>query len=370
MKQAARALTTILFFFLIASAVSILSNCGGSHSTTSSGATYFGTQSPGDAWSWTITRDSTGSGTFSGVNNTSGNTYSGSVLTLSNNFLQLTITTTTDSNVTPGSIAYAIEFPNTALMVKPAGVKDALIVAAAQGSCPSPASYNWIKVANQNWNVATDPAFGTAISTGAASNPVFSIAPYLLGDTALSTVTYSGSCSNGVITSNASTTFGVTPSGVFIGDQGTNGGIIGMLEPSTKIGSAAVLQQGRKFRGFVFMTHPPFESDGVTFQDKTQAIWSTTKGDNLITAGEYTDFAGGVEDTCPGGSSCATLSLDNEVAPGEFSGTMIDSHAGSHPFTLMVNQINGKYMIFGFSQNQAGTDPNALYPYLFLVMEQ
>jgi hypothetical protein len=368
-SPAARAVTSILFFLLIASMFQ-LSGCGGSSSLSSGANLYFGTQSPGDAWSWTITRNSNGSGTFSAINSTSGNTYSGTVLTLSNKFLQLTITATTDSTVAIGSISYAVEFPNTALIVKPAGDKDALVIAAAQGICPSPASYNWVKVANQNWNVDTDPAFGTATSSGSSSSPTFSVAQYLLGGTALATVMYSGSCSNGVITSTANTTFAVTPSGVFIGDQGTDGGVIGMLQPSANIGSAAVLQQGREFRGFVFMTHPPFESDGKTLQDKTQAIWSRTKGDNLITAGEYTNFASGTEDSCPSGDSCATLSLDSEVAPGEFSGTMTDSHAGTHPFTLMINQINGKYMIFGFSRNQAGSDPNALYPYLFAVMEQ
>jgi hypothetical protein len=151
-----------------------------------------------------------------------------------------------------------------------------------------------------------------------------------------------------------------------------------MLQPSANIGSAGVLQAGRQFRGFVFMTHPPFESDGVTLQDKTQAIWSTTTTSSAIcgqgvssciSAGEYTNFVNGVEDTCPGGDSCASLSLGTEVAPGEFSGTMTDSHAGQHAFTLMINQINGKYMIFGFSQNQWGSGSN-MSPYLFVVMEQ
>lgn len=227
---------------------------------------------------------------------------------------------------------------------------------------------------NADWEVTSDAAFGTAITTGSASSLVISIASYLLGGTVPNnTVTEAGfSCNNGVITSTVANMpeFSITPSGVFIGDQGTDGGVFGMLQPQAKIGSTAILQQGREFRGFVFMTHPPNGPDGVTPVDKTQAIWSRTKGDNLITAGEYTNFGNGTEDSCPGGDSCATLSLDNEVAPGEFSGTMIDSHAGSHPFTLMINQIDGKYMVFGFSREQAGSDPNDLYPYLFLVMEQ
>ncbi len=372
MKHSARASFCILLVLLITSTIFMMS-C--SSSSTSSGSnSYFGTQSPGDAWSWTVTKDSSGNGTFSAANNKSGSTYSGSVATLSDKFLQLTFATSTDSSVAVGSIAYAIEFPNTALIVKPAGVKDALVIGAAQGTCPSPASYNWIKVANLGWDVAADPAFGTATLTGSTSSPTISVVPYLLNTPTvpMTTVTYTGSCSNGVITTTAAdaTKFGVTPSGVFIGDQGTNGGVIGMLQPAAKIGTTAILQTGREFRGFVFMTHPPFESDGVTLQDMTQAIWSRTKGDNLIHAGEYTNLASGTEDPCLGtDNSCATFSLDSEVAPGEFAGTMIDSHAGSHPFTLMINQINGKYMVFGFSRNQWGSGSD-MSPYIFVVMEQ
>ena len=341
---------------------------------------YFGTQTPGDAWSWTINKDATGGGSFAGVNHTSGKIYSGTVLTLSNRFLQLTVTATTDTNLVVGSSSatmYAIEFPNTALIVKPAGYNDAPVIAAAQGVCPAAASYNWVKMPNLTWNVGSDPAYGTAVTSGTADNFGFSIQPYLLGGASLSPIAQSGySCYNGLITSTAANTaqFGVTPSGVFIADQGTEGGIIGMLQPSAKIGSSAVLQAGREFRGFVFMTHAPFENGDCTVPgDRTQAIWSRTLGNNLITAAEYTDFVNGTEDSCPGGDSCATLSLDNELAPGEFSGTMTDSHAGAHPFTLMINQINGKYMVFGFSQEQAGGPGcpyNGLFPYLLAVMEQ
>jgi hypothetical protein len=383
MKKPAPALLCLLLVFMISS-IACMTGCAGNNATSSpagsadtssSSASYFGTQSPGDVWSWTISRGPTGSGTFSAVNNTSGNTYSGTVATLPNNFLQLTITATTDGSLVVGSnnaTAYAIEFPNTALIVKPAGYNIAPVIAAAQGACPSPASYNWVKMPNGSWNVATDPAFGTAVTTGSASDLTFSIASYLLGGTAADNTVLAGfSCSNGIIRSTLTNmpVFGVTPSGVFIGDQGSDGGVIGMLQPQANIGSSAVLQPGREFRGFIFMTHPPNGPDGVTPVDKTQAIWGHT-ANNLINAGEYTNFANGTEDSCPMGDSCATLSLDSEVAPGEFAGTMIDNHAGAHPFTLSINQINGKYIAFGFSREQAGSDPNALYPYLLVVMEQ
>jgi hypothetical protein len=348
-------------------------------STPQGSASYLGTQSPGDVWSWTITKDGSGNGTFAGTDNTSGNTYSGSLSTLRNNFLQLTITATTDSNVTVPTVAYAVEFPNTALIVKPAGANDAPIIAAAQGSCPSPANYNWIKMPNQTWDVNTDPAYGTAVTTAGGSGFDLSLSPSLLSGTALSSVPLTGlSCTDGVLNSTApgTPTFDVTPSGAFISDQGTGGGVVGMLQPAADIGTTNILQQGREFRGFVFMTHPPFQVSGNSCGspvDKTQAIWARSLGSgNPITAAEYTDVGNGVEDLCPGGDSCATLSLGSEVAPGLFTGTMNDSHLGQHNFTLAINQVNGKYVVFGFSQEQAGGQNCAydgVYPYLLMAME-
>lgn len=362
---------------LVLMAISLATCTGGGGSTTSSPTafSYFGTQSPGDAWSWTITKDANGSGTFSAVNSTTGKHYSGDVVTLSNKFLQLTVTVTDDSGAV-GGIAYAIEFPNTALIVKPAGSNSAPVIAAGQGNCPPQGeSYNWIKIPNQTWGSTSDPAFGVANTSGTGNSFAFSLTSYLLDGSPYPPIVKDllsrplkklvempdFSCNNGVISSTVDgmPEFGVTPSGVVIGDQGSDGGIIGMLQPPANIGSAAILQQGREFRGFVFMTHPP---QGQTM---TEPIWSHTLGNGLITAGQYTNFVNGTEDSCPSGQSCAELSLDNEVAPGEFSGTLTDNHAGSHPFTLMINQIDGKYMVFGFSYNDVPDNP-----YLFLVMEQ
>jgi hypothetical protein len=325
---------------------------------------YLGTQSPGDVWSWTIAKDSSGSGTFLATDSTTGKTYSGNVATLPNKFLRLSITASSDSGAV-GSIAYAIEFPGTALIAKPAGGNDAPVVAAAQGSCPDPGTYNWIKMPTTAWNSATDPAFGTVVTAGNASSLGFNVAAYLLGGGSAGSSTDSGTCSAGKITTLGGMTIGVTPSGVFIDDEGANGGGVGMQQPPAKIGSATILQQGKEFRGFVFMTHPPQGQDGV------MPVWARTKGDGVITAGQYTNFAGGTEDTCPGGDSCAALSIGTELVPGTFTGTMEDIHTSTaHPFTLVINKINGKYMVFGFAQEQAGQDPNALYPYLLLMMEQ
>ncbi len=365
-----RATRPYFLFMVLAALVSTVTLISCSSGSSSGGAnSYFGTQSPGDAWSWTINRTN---GTFSGTNNTTGFTYSGTFTTLTSDYLKFTFTASTDSNVAVGSVAYAIEFPGTALLLKPAGTTGSVIVAAAQGPCPSPATYNWVKVANQTWNVNSDPAFGTAALTGTASSPTINAAQYLLSGVAATppSATFSGSCSNGVITATGAT-FGVTPSGVFIGDQGTNGGIVGMLQPSAKIGTAALLQAGRQFRGFGFLTHPPNIPNTNTPQDRTQAIWGTTTGDGTVSVGEYTDAlaSGGIQDTCPNGQSCATLSSWSEVNPGEFTASMNGTNENNQAFTLIVNQINGKFMVFGISENTAGSGNNS-YPFLVVLMEQ
>lgn len=229
MTQSPRAGSYLPLILLAVLFLSVLSGCGGGSSGTSSSNSYFGTQSPGDAWSWKITKDASGNRTFSGTDNTTAATYSGDVTTLSNKYLQLTITATTDNSVVVGSSGatfYALEFPETALLLKPAGTNDSVVVAAAEGDCPSPSSYNWVKVANQSWSVTSDPAYGTTTTTGSASSLNFSVVPYLLDGTLLSSVAFSGSCSNGVISSTDNTTFAVTPSGVFVADQGTAGGIL------------------------------------------------------------------------------------------------------------------------------------------------
>ena len=362
MKHSARFLSCALMFLLIALAMSIMS-CSDSGSG-GGGNSYFGTQSPGDVWSWTLNRDASGSGTFSATNSTTGATYNGNVTTLTSKFLKLGVTASSNSQAV-GSTAYAIELLNTAVLVQPAGSNDSPVVAAAQGSClPQGTShYNWIKFPNQTWNPATDAAYGTADIIVNGSTYGFSILQYLYTSAPITAFGNSSTCSNGVISSpqpnSLFPTFGVTPSGVMIGDQGTNGGIVGMAQPSANIGSAAILQSGRQFRGFIFMPHPP------NGQDKTNPVWSETRGDGLIRAGLYTNFANNVEDSCPGGDSCATLSLTAEVAPGEFIGTMTDAHAGAHPFTMMVNQINGKYIVFCYSYNDVPANP-----YIVLLMEQ
>ena len=214
---------------------------GGTHS-------YLGTQSPGDVWTWTIDRDV---GTFNATNETLAYTYSGTAATMTNGFLQLTINTSTDPGITPGDIAYAIEVPDTLLLIKPAGSGSNVIVAAAQGSCPTAnATSNWITMPENAWDPTGDVAYGTADSVVTGSTIDFTVNRFRLDGVALASATPSGTCSAGRINFAAGEVIGMTPSGMFIGDNGPGlGGFVGVEAPGVNIDIVALTASGKEFRG-------------------------------------------------------------------------------------------------------------------------
>lgn len=174
-------LATLVFAFFIA----ILLGCGGGGgdvTTTATSRSYLGTQSPGDVWSWAITTDAGGSGSFSATNATTTYTYSGTVSTLPSKFLKLAITATTDPAITPlPAYAYAFEIPNTAVIVKPAGNHARVIIAAAQGTSPTAnGSYNWLTIPTTGWNADNSVAYGVTSTTLTGSTFDFSHSYYLL----------------------------------------------------------------------------------------------------------------------------------------------------------------------------------------------
>ncbi len=372
-KEEMKSLKAVLIlFFAVVTGVVVASfaGCGGSGSSSSTGSTtqsYFGTASPGDAWQSSITKNSSGNGTFTASNQTMGVTYNGTVSTLPNKFLKLTFTSSTDANVV-GKSAYAIEFPGTALIVKPAMANASAVVASVLGKCPcASAKYNWVKIPGSRCNADSDEAFGVANSIVSGNGFTFDVMSNFLNGTMMGGMqTISGyTCSGGRITTSSmpkvmmpgpgpSMSLAVTPSGVFVGDNGHSGGLVGMSVPGAAIGNAPLLAKGLEFRGVLFKNQSP--------GDKTEPVWARTYGNGMINGGGYINFENNVEDMVNG----VTLSLNNDTAtPGMFSGILHDKGSNtSYPFTLMINKINGKYMIFGISKD------NSNGPYNFLVIQQ
>ena len=338
-----------LFLFFITLSALTLGACGSSSSSSdddsNSTRNYMGTQTPGDIWSWTITTDLVGSGTFSASNDTLGNTYSGTVVTLANGFLKLTVTAT--SGPGPAFIPeYALEFPGTALIIKPAGTGDA-IVAVALGDCPTAsATYNWVDLLELGWVVATDQAYGVSDSTvtGSGSNFDFSHTNYRLDGTPLAPEIATGfTCSGGIITHPTDPTVIVaTPSGAFIGDKGLGaGGMVGMQAPSSDIVWSDVVLAGREYRGVIF-------EDGNLDEDPTRPVWARPDGLGGLTGGQWDNFEANVENTTI--TDTVTVTFDDQNSPGVVEALVTDS-SGTTNMVLMINIINGKYFIYGAHEN-------------------
>ena len=342
----------------------LVTACGGGSGDSSSGGgdVYLGTQSPGDVWTWTLNNDNS----FSAVNETLSHTYSGTYATLSSGFLKLSVTATSDPGViaTPASpaIAYAFEVPGTALIVKPAGADSDVIVAAAQGTCPTAdAVYNWTVMPSATWDSTQDEAYGVTTSALTGSDFSFSHDLFQLDGTAIATVSDAGfTCAEGMITKTGDPLIiGMTPSGFLIGDNGPNaGGFMGMAAPVTNVDLSAAALAGKEFRGVLFR-------NGSTGNDTT-LIWArpdSTAGDQLV-GGAYVndDVEGGVENTE------VSVTFGTQPSPGVVTAVLDPILAGlpSETFTVVINEINGKLFVFGIST----VEGNATEPYNMIFMEQ
>lgn len=355
-------LATLVFAFFIAS----LCGCGGGEgTTTSTSRSYLGTQSPGDVWTWAITTDAGGSGTFSATNVTTTRTYSGTVSTLPSKFLKLSITATTDPAITTlPAYAYAFEIPNTAVLVKPAGNNARVIIAAAQGTSPTAnGSYNWLTIPPPGWNADNSVAYGVTSTTLTGSTFDFSHSYYLLSGSPATPATgfdNGFSSSNGKITKTGSNmTIGMTPSGVFVGDSGPSmGGFAGMKAPSTNVDLNSVLAAGKEYRGVLYK----YDASGPD----TQLVWGRRNLSGGLTGGPYTDVETGTEDT----AHQAVFTFSTQSTPGILNGTATMQVSGTTTgCTMLINQINGKYIVFGIFLSDETSPLGKTQPQYFLAME-
>ncbi len=127
-------------------------------------------------------------------------------------------------------------------------------------------------------------------------------------------------------------------------------GFIGMKAPTSNVDKAALLAQNRTFRGFVFRTSTS-QSDPFTEPVGGQ-----------ITSGAIHGFT---MDPITGASASGGNTIDlgaTQLSPGVFNAATITTSGGAHAATFVVNQVNGKYFMFGF-----GLDGD---PFNFMLMEQ
>lgn len=318
-------------------AVAVLAGCDGSSSGGGGQTTtYSGTQGPGDVWTWILYG---GQQSFFAENETLGYTYEGDYATLPNGFLKLTILSTTEPNMTTPAVAYAVEIPNTALVVKPDEADAQPIVMAALGQCPSQtADYNWVIAARDAWDPQSHEAYGvTTVSVLQGHSLDLEHNQYGLDGSFLGTNTETGwSCQDGLITNTVNPTIVVvSPSGIFVGDNGPNeGGFMGMVAPAAMVDVSANALAGRQFMGFVFR-----EGDSDADTDAMTVVGLAQGG---LEATVYSDVeAGTVAET-------VELSLGAQSTPGIVNGTVNDGQ-NSQAMVFMISQVGGRLFVFGIA---------------------
>lgn len=188
-------------------------------------------------------------------------------------------------------------------------------------------------------------------------------------------------------------TFQISPSGAFMGDntayygtppnttdcasQLSVGGFLGMKAPSGPVdagssNTGSLFGSNRTFRGVLFRQKS--QSGDAPF---TEEIYATiTQGVTTLAGGNYTDVSNNiVQNPLPVAISLGKQASDpsssyyDNTNPyyGVFPEATILLSPDSFPAVFMVNQIGGKYFLFGFSNtNQGGGD----YPSNLLLMEQ
>lgn len=338
---------------LAAAAAFVAAGCGGGSVTTTVQnltRSYEGTQAPGDVWTWTLSN-----GTFTASDVTKNYTYSGTESLLPDGFLELTMQATTDPNVTVGEIAYAIELPNTALILQMAGSNtQPPIAAGALGSNPPgpTITYNYVKVPAPNWTNA-QPAAGyvtfavTGNSYSGMTNPYSITGSSLAGQTLTLTCTggqLSGSGSSGQVYNGA-----VAPSGVLALDAGPNkGGLIGVQQPATAVSTSAL--GSMTFHGFLVEA------------GKTEAVQATPNGDGTLTGQGYSNVQTG---TFEGGESGVTASFGSQLVPGLVQ-MNIQTSGGAETILCCVNVVGGKTMILGFGAGSGSGNP----PYNVMMIQE
>lgn len=351
----------IVVSLVLSAAALLFVACSDSSNDSASQTTrnYLGTQSPGDVWSWTIITDATGSGTFTATNETLSLDYSGTVSTMSNKFLKLLVTATTDTSVAPPAAAYALEVPDTALIVKPVGSDSDVIVGVAQGACPTQsAMYNIVQMTQPGWAYDADSAYSVADVTISGANVDASVTSYLISGDTLTTTSETGmTCSGGRITrSGDPMVIGIAPSGVIIRDGGPGeGGFFGMQAPAANVDLNDVVLAGREFRGVLF-------KQGSTGDD-TRPLWARPNGTGGLKGGNYLDFEAGTEDT----AQAVTIAFGAQDSAGIVNGTKgDDGGAITEPIVLMINKISGKYFIYGITVDAGASNA----PEIFIAIER
>lgn len=342
--------------------------------------TYAGTQAPGDYWEWTIDTDANGNGTFSAINYgttcgvTASTTYSGTVTKLVSKFSKFTVTSTTNTSLSLDStdaICYGVVIPGTTVLVQTAGAEKQFISCTLlSAQLPNAnTTYNWVRIPSET-NIANGDdmdtmSYGTSsITSVSGSSFAMTVSTYDFEDDLLSSQDMTAEISNykiytPTVASPQSISI-LTPSGCFVSDMGTDGGMFGTIAPSSNIDISTALS--KEYRGFTVLYEG---TDNTTIEPSYGAL--KTGSTDILRGGLYSNSD--VEANALDESRYADVSFASasQNTPGIFTGITAsnysDSYSASHK--MVINQIGGKYVIFGFSNQTT----NIQHWFNFLMVE-
>lgn len=310
----------------------VLSGCGGGGVDLGAGTReYLGTQSPGDVWGWSVTPT-----TFSGTNEATGYTYSGTTETLSTGFLRLTISASTDPDVSVGDMAFGLELPGVGIIISPVDSTEPPIVCTTIGEAIADGAYdfNWIVIPRTGWNGASDEVYGTATMTYADPDVSASILGYDFGDNLINNSNATGTNSGGRVTFVGGGVGSSTANGTFVLDNGVGeGGVVGVVQATSSLGLTTA--SSGNYRGVLFFAG-----------GESAPIAVTGNGDGTMLAQVYDDVEAGTF----GVGSDATITFTSEPSPGLFRGT-VATGGGTLNVVFVVNVVGSTYIVLGVASD-------------------
>jgi hypothetical protein len=322
----------------------------------SSGSTgpryYFGTQSPGDAWSWKIDDK-----TFSGSNEMTGLYITGEYAITGNGFIKATIESSSiPSTLNTGDIINAYEFPGIMLLIKPGKNTntDRIIVCSAKSAQACIGNYNCSIISTyKGKDFSTDNAYITfeVVKEGAyygINGWMYRLDGSFNGTDGIHGMEYS----DGVFyKSGFDFKICVLQSGILVNDPGSSGdGWIGLEIPNNMITSNEVANSGIEYKGMIYdyCSYPGGNLDpnaGTAETHAVEVVKHPTK-DGVIQIYKWVgdDLDNGVLDY----TSCITLECGIAISNGVFASTYSDPY-GSSQCKMVASKVNGKYILEGLT---------------------
>ncbi len=328
---------------------------------------YKGTQSPGDVWEWSINRTnltmtaSWDAGTFDDINDDV--SIEGEVEVFDSGFLKVTITAAsggTEVIPTDGTaFFYALEVPNTALIIKPEGsIKGDLISMVAQGDANNMAGdYNYVIIApgnGANYNPTIEEAIGqVTIAPGVGGFDITGSAKSLdCYDGGNCTYSNSiGGVPTAIVEENGNFSIYEENGNTKAAGQFTDAGVL-MVDFGYGNGGVFALEQNNIAKSDIFNT----VFNGIAYlpagDDKTLPVNVVFSGTGVGEGHPYTSIEENVINEVDG-ITMTVSSIEN----GLISGT-VSHQSGDTPFAGAILKEGDDYiMVISSTTNEVGNPP-------------